>query len=118
MFVYLLKYIDHSDRLGVSEEVDRASNTMAKRVLGEDNTFENASQLADMVKKKGSVILRTKEGSFIKVIDFRLFLPGFWLLKVSTPPDSFLTTWSRFKDSLAVMVDWSSVKSYIPFFKQ
>lgn len=119
MFVYLLKYIGQSNRLGVSGEVlDTALNTMAKRFLRENNAFENPSQLADMVEKKGSVILRTKDGDFIEVTDFRPILPGLWLLQTSTPPTTVLTTWKRFKASLAVMVDWSLVKSYIPSFKQ
>lgn len=116
IFTQLLRYIGKSEELGVAEElVNEALNTMAERVLGEGEHFRTPYQLADMVRKKGSVILRDRDGSFIEVVKFvPTWIPGLWWVVTSQPEGAYLITWKRFMNTLAVQVDWSTVKNYLP----
>jgi len=116
IFTQLLRYIGKGEELGVAEElVDETLNIMAERVLGEGGHFRTPYQLADMVRKKGSVILRARDGSFMEVIKFvPTWIPGVWLVITSSPQGTYLKTWRRFTNMLAVQVDWSTVKNYLP----
>ncbi len=117
MFTALLKYLGNSEALGVNRvEFDKAVNTMAERLL--TDKFDNPSQFAAMVREKKKVLLRTKSGNFVEVVDFhRTWIPGLWLVVTSEPKDAFITPWEDFKSNLAVLVDWSVVRDYLPFLK-